>query len=219
MGYKYYLGPYDSKFKISISHRTKTAYGEKIIPAGLIELGPWELKHVKDITVSINSSSESTIGIPDKPAECVQVFDTGGPVRTITISGIRYDAEEEISNLDFILTQFNMQSFNGEYDCFKSTTQNNVCSVGLEWLTSTIQSTLMGYVFRITIDKDEKDERVPVVPLNNSETYIEEYNVGVMGFSCSFSADNAGIMEYTITLVERKKYDGGPTYREYIPKY
>ena len=70
-------------------------------------LCPWELKHVESISVTI-SGQTSTMGIPNKPASRTQIFDTGGAIRTIKISGKRYDYEENVSNWDFIYNQYNV---------------------------------------------------------------------------------------------------------------
>lgn len=104
-------------------------------------LCPWELKHVESISVTI-SGQTSTMGIPNKPASRTQIFDTGGAIRTIKISGKRYDYEENVSNWDFIYNQFNVAE-DSEYKGKEYT------YIGISWLLSTIQVLLKGYTFNV----------------------------------------------------------------------
>ena len=104
-------------------------------------LCPWELKHVESISVTI-SGQTSTMGIPNKPASRTQIFDTGGAIRTIKISGKRYDYEENVSNWDFIYNQYNVAE-DSEYKGKKYT------YIGISWLLSTIQVLLKGYTFNV----------------------------------------------------------------------
>ena len=83
------------------------------------------------------------MGIPNKPASRTQIFDTGGAVRTIKISGKRYDNEEAVSNWDFIYTQFNVAK-DSEYKG-----KDEYTYIGISWLLSTIQVLLRGYTFNI----------------------------------------------------------------------
>lgn len=105
-------------------------------------LCPWELKHVESISVTI-SGQTSTMGIPNKPASRTQIFDTGGAVRTIKVSGKRYDNEEAVSNWDFIYNQFNVAK-DSEYKG-----KDEYTYIGISWLLSTIQVLLKGYTFNI----------------------------------------------------------------------
>ena len=83
------------------------------------------------------------MGIPNKPASRTQIFDTGGAVRTIKISGKRYDNEEAVSNWDFIYNQFNVAK-DSEYKG-----KDEYTYIGISWLLSTIQVLLKGYTFNI----------------------------------------------------------------------
>ena len=103
---------------------------------------PWELKHVESISTTI-SGQTSTMGIPNKPASRTQIFDTGGAVRTIKISGKRYDNEEAVSNWDFIYNQFNVAK-DSEYKG-----KDEYTYIGISWLLSTIPVLLKGYTFNI----------------------------------------------------------------------
>lgn len=199
----YMFGTYEGKFTLSMPHTEYTAYGQKVIPAGDITLRPWVLKHVTNISEGVTTMA-TTIGIPDKPPECAQVYDIGGPVRTITISGKRYDSEEEVSNLDFIHTQFNPFKRTQAVIPFHGTQSVSYYSVGIEWLTSTMQTTLKGYTFIIEM------------PSSDTRMSSQQLNVGLTGFTYNFENDNPGVMNYTIQLVERNEYKGGPIYREYI---
>lgn len=217
--YEYYIGTYSDKLTLKTSHTESTAYGSVYIPQGDIQIRPWHLKHVKSIQESESTMLTSKIGIPDKPAECAYVFDVGGPIRTFTISGERYDHEEEVSNLDFVLTQFNQQTLNSvEHIPFTTDTLPAAYySVGIEWLTSTMQATMKGYLFARIASKYVTDDRVPVEAL--ADGYGEIFNVGITNFSFEMSSENPGLMTYTITAVVRNIYPDGETYREYISGY
>lgn len=214
--YEYYIGTYSTDFTLAMPHTQSTAYGVETIPAGTIRLKPWKLRHVKSIQETQSTMLTSKLGIPDKPAECAYVFDVGGPIRTFTISGERYDSEEEVSNLDFIFTQFNKQTINStEYYPFTGIAIGGTYySVGLEWLTSTMQATLKGYVYRVVSSTGETDDRTPVEQFSDA-TFGEEFNVGITNISFEMSSENPGLMTYTITAVARREYPGGECYREY----
>ena len=214
--YEYYIGTYETEFELVMPHTQYTSYGVEQIPAGKIQLAPWKLRHVKQIQETQSTMLTTKLGIPDKPAECAQVFDVGGPVRTFTITGERYDSEEEVSNLDFLFTQFNKQNINStEYYPFTSNEISGVrYSIGLEWLTSTMQATMKGYVFRVQSSENDSSDRTPVGPFDDG-TFGEQFNVGVTNVSAEMSSDNPGLMTYTITVVARREYPDGPIYREY----
>lgn len=216
MQYKYYFGTYANGFTLTNPHTEYTAKGKSTVGSGAITLRPWELKHVDSISEGITAQA-STIGVPDKPAECTYVFDTGGPVRQFTINGRRYDYEEKVSNLDFIHTQFNAIPME-YYVPFKKgkITSAYYYSVGIEWLTSNMQSTLKGFTFKKVADEYDPSERLPIQQLSDG-TYGEEYNVGLLGFQYSFSDAQPGMMEYSLTLVERSTYNLSRIYKEYIP--
>ena len=214
--YEYFIGTYPSAFTLKMPHLESTAYGSVIIPSGQIQLQPWRLRHVKSIQESESTMLTSKIGIPDKPAECAYVYDVGGPIRTFIISGERYDSEEEVSNLDFVLTQFNQQTLNSvEYIPFsESQVPATYYSVGIEWLTSTLQATMKGYMFARVASKNVTDGRVPIDIL--ADGYGEVFNVGITNFSFEMSSDTPGLMTYTFTVVVRGEYPNSEVYREYI---
>ena len=216
MSYEYYVGTYPSILNLAVPHTEYTAYGTKTISGPLI-LKPWHLKHVKSIQEVGATPMTSKIGVPDKPAECAQVFDIGGPVRTFTISGERYDNEEEVSNLDFVMTQFNPQHLNTtEYIPFtENELSSTYYSIGIEWLTSTMQATMKGYMFARISSEYVTDDRVPVELLKDG--YGEVFNVGITNFSFEMSSETPGLMTYTITVVGRREYPNGEVYREYVP--
>ena len=152
--------------------------GEKIY------LCPWELKHIDSITMSL-AGSTSTLGIPNKPASRTQIFDTGGPVRTFKISGRRYDWEENVSNWDFVNTQFNLAS-DSEYPSTHPFTY-----VGLSWLLSTMQILLKGYQFYIGND-DTTDKR-----FLSSEPYSLEYAISLAVVPEALPHNEGAIIKYT----------------------
>lgn len=152
--------------------------GEKIY------LCPWELKHIDSITMSL-AGSTSTMGIPNKPASRTQIFDTGGPVRTFKISGRRYDWEENVSNWDFVNTQFNLAS-DSEYP-----STNPFSYVGLSWLLSTMQILLKGYQFYIGND-DTTDKR-----FLSSEPYSLEYAIPLAVVPEALPHNEGAIIKYT----------------------
>ena len=204
----YKFGTYADSFTLSMTHTQDTAYGVQVIPLDSstmkIELKPWTLNHVDSISET-GSSQASIIGIPNKPAECAQIFDVNGPIRTFVIQGRRYDSEEEVSNLDFFHTQFNPQHNPPSYIPFSGDpTPETYYSIGIEWLTSTLQTTLRGYTFIIEIQSDD------------TRLQSETVNVGLTSFTYSFDADNPGLVNYSLTFVERKEYPNGPIYREYV---
>lgn len=159
---------------------------------------PWLLRHVDSITMSVNGTT-TTMGIPTKPATMSQVFDTSGPVRTIKISGRRYDWEESISNWDFIFTEANFSTD----DMYPS--KGEMCYIGLVWLFHPLQILQKGYTF--TIVNPDRDNRYPYKP--------EGYNVSITGLSATFSEVEPGLLEYTITLTERVKTTES-TYTPYV---
>ncbi len=152
--------------------------GEKIY------LCPWELKHIDSITMSL-AGSTSTMGVPNKPASRTQIFDTGGPVRTFKISGRRYDWEENVSNWDFVNTQFNLAS-DSEYPSIHPYTY-----VGLSWLLSTMQILLKGYQFYIGND-DTTDKR-----FLSSEPYSLEYAIPLAVVPKALPHNEGAIIKYT----------------------
>ena len=152
--------------------------GEKIY------LCPWELKHIDSITMSL-AGSTSIMGVPNKPASRTQIFDTGGPVRTFKISGRRYDWEENVSNWDFVNTQFNLAS-DSEYP-----SNNPFTYVGLSWLLSTMQILLKGYQFYIGND-DTTDKR-----FLSSEPYSLEYAIPLAVVPEALPHNEGAIIKYT----------------------
>ena len=160
-GYRFYFGTYGG------------TYGNKT-------LRPWELKHVTGITMSLTGNT-SIINVVGRPAKSAQIFDTAGPVRSFTITGIRNEHEEDVSNWDFIHNEFN--------------TVNGLTYVGLDWLDSKVQTTMRGYVF--SIQKDSNSDNRFITGM---------FNVSINGFSYNFVPDKPYNIEYTINLVERRQY-------------
>lgn len=178
-----------------------------------VYLCPWELKHVDSITMSVQGTT-ATMGIPNKPSSKTQIFDTSGCVRTFKISGRRYDWEEEISNWDFVNTQYN---FAKDQDIGDSPSPDGkFCYIGLNWLLSNMQVLLKGYVFSI-INSDQTDNRfIYKNPVITSGMPDQGYNVALIGLSANFSESEPGLLEYTLTVVER--FQRGDTfYKPYGP--
>lgn len=163
---------------------------------GKRSLRAWELKHVEDISIRV-AGQDTAIGIPTYPVKYNQIFDTWGPVRTFTISGVRNDSEEEFSNFDFIHTQFN----EGQTVGGRTPTR-----IGLEWLFTPLQIGLRGYYLSIVPREGHEDRRF----INGV------FNVALMGLSHEISADNGiGVMRYKLTLAERRE-GKGPVYKEWV---
>ena len=205
----------DSKFKFRFgTYGSKSPFkyngADVYIGDKKVYLCPWELKHVDSITMSV-SGSTATMGIPNMPASRTQIFDTAGCVRTFKITGRRYDWEEEISNWDFVNTQFNLAV---DPDFGRPAPREYYCYVGLNWLLSCMQVLLKGYVFSI-VNTDITDLRF-IYSNPEKRTGIPDvgYNVALTGVSVTFSDTEPGLMEYSLTLTERFKR-GENFYRPY----
>jgi hypothetical protein len=178
--YTFYFGTYNQAFNIAYDHPwAQMPPSLTDVPAGSINLRPWKLSHVKSFQESVQGQT-TTIGLPNKPSECAYVFDLGGPVRTFTIQGIRYDSEEEVSNLDFIHNQFNRVTLTEVSSVGTDGHESEYgYSIGIEWLTSVMQSIKKGYLFQILSSSHEPDGRMPIGPLKTSNQYGQEFNVGI----------------------------------------
>jgi hypothetical protein len=198
-----------SNLRITRVVESKPAFDGKITPTfegKYLYFCPWELKHVTSITMTVNGNT-AKIGIPNKPASRSQIFDTGGAIRTFKISGIRYDAEETIPNIDFIHKELNFArdpilGGNREY-----------CYVGLSWLFSKMQVVLKGYQFYIG-NADPTDKRFIHFPPFTADVVTNGWNVAVTAMSTEFPEDMPGAMTYDITMVERMPY-GEVIYKPY----
>lgn len=209
--YKYYFGAESSYHEYSLK-------GVEGVPEGTYTLVPWELKHVKSYKETCSGAC-STVGLPNKPSECVMIYDTGGAVRNFSLTGCRYDWEEQISNMDFIHKQFNIYNKSSIYPFNYEKVDETVCSIGIEWLLSNLQSTLHGYTFRISMPSEYSHLNDKRVYIDNTGTLDYTVNVGITGFNYSFSSEDPNIMEYTINFAERNVYDNGPIYRQYSSNF
>lgn len=146
---------------------------------------PWFLRHVTSINMSI-SGQTTLVNTAGRPASKAQIFDTGGSIRNISISGFRSDFEEQVPNWDWV--------FN-EYNYYTNDSGERVYSIGMDFYDSRVQTTLKGYI--LSIQGNANDPRYKVE---------NDINVSVNGFSFNFIPNQPQTIEYTITLVERRKY-------------
>lgn len=211
--YTFRFGTYGSKQMLNYNGREW--YKDKDGNLHHVYLCPWELKHVDSISVSV-SGTTSTMGIPNKPSSRTQIFDTSGAVLTFKINGRRYDQEEAISNWDFVNTQFNFQEdpvFGKPLGPDNPSEDNKYCYVGLNWLLSCMQILLKGYL--LYIDNTDMDDLRFIFKRSDSSPPEEGYNVALTQVSATFSDQEPGLLEYSLTLVMRFKR-GESLYRPYV---
>lgn len=191
-----------------------------------LDVRPWFLRHILSFDTAMSSKS-TEVGIPTRPPEKAQIFDLSGPVRTFTISGVRFDYEEEISNKDFFFKNLcGPYKWTNAYD----DGDNTPCySVGLTSLLGVIQATggTVRYVFGVySNDRKENDDKY--ISLNAvrdvwdpvrkeyraknkwdydvGDYFIEtgEYNVALTGIQMQYLEQPGGI-SYQIKMIECRK--------------
>jgi len=157
----------------------------------------WKLRHC-DISIDVGGK-DSAMGIPNYPARACNIFDMSGPTRTFELKGLRVDGEEYFSNYDWIHTQFNVQTINQN-----TKSQRFETFIGMEWLLSSLQVALTGFVLKI----------VPKSPYGmNSDGTIKgdarflqgQFNVGITGIQMTIG-EGYNTINYSIKLVERSNY-------------
>ncbi len=189
-----------------MTNQIKVSYGPKGYGGSngysLYRFAPWALSHIQNISETVQGTS-ATIGIPNRPASDVQIFDTTGAYRVITISGVRLDSEEYISNVDFIYNELNLQnvSESGSYTTY-------TYQVGLSWLVSNLQVAKAGYT--LTFSQDECDNTFIMGTAGAPAS--ETINVAQGNLTFEFSGDTPGLLSYTLTLTE-KRSTGTNVYR------
>jgi len=151
---------------------------------------PWKLRHC-NIEVSL-VGNENPIGIPHFPGRAAIVFDLSGPTRQFKISGIRLSSEEDFSNYDFVHTQFNYITRNVGLP-----SQRNETYIGIEWLLSSLQAGLKGFILRI---------KPPAPYPADSRFLYGDFNVGLIDIDMSIG-EGYNTLNYTLTLIERNTYE------------
>lgn len=162
---------------------------------GGTKIRPWHLKHVQSYEVSIDSQS-TEIGIPTVPPDRAQIFDMSGPVRTFEISGVRYDYEEEVSNMDFL---FSKPEESPEYNWKNPVTgavEGGCISMGIISMFSIVQASCPGFLLGIY-----SKIKSPTVEDDLIET--GQYNVALSNVSMEY-LDRPGGISYSISLIERR---------------
>lgn len=155
---------------------------------------PWELKHVSSISETITGTS-STIGIPNKPAYDAKTYDVTGAYRQITVTGMRLDSEEYISNVDFIYNELNdVSSQNGGTDTLK------FYSVGILWLPSNLQVTKYGYTLSVSQASCDNTFLSGTPGASVTDTIL----VASGPIQYKFSDTIPGGLEYTLKLTESR---------------
>lgn len=167
---------------------------------------PWKLNHVLSYGVTIDSKS-TEVGIPTVGPEGAMVFDVSGPVREFTITGVRYDNEEEISNIDFI---FSLISENYTWIDEYGISHENCFSAGLAGMFSLLQVGIRGFVFAVLSSEMDENFETKWIPNpsvdypGDDEDFLIEtgiYNVAFNGLEMEYLPQPGGI-KYTIRMIE-----------------
>lgn len=175
-----------------------TRGGNVLRDGELIPVRPWHLRHVTDFSTEIDTSTVE-IGIPNEPPTMVQIFQTQGATRNFTITGIRLDGEEQISNQQFI---FGNISDTYHYDDMINAPYK-ACSVGIRSLMSVIQSGVQRYVLIIRRrNEGEVDEREENLPTGVYRVAIERLTVNFL--------QTLGGIEYSISMVAASDLSNTP---------
>lgn len=159
------------------------------------KIRPWHLKHVQSYETQVDSQC-TEIGIPTVPPDRAQIFDMSGPVRSFELSGVRYDYEEEVSNMDFL---FSKPSSSPKYtwrNPVSKRVEKGCVSMGLIEMFSLVQASLPGYflgVYSKIKSPTAEDELI--------ETGT--YNVALTNVSMEYLNRPGGI-KYSISLIERR---------------
>ena len=140
---------------------------------------PWEFKHVENISIGI-SKNATAFGLPTKSSSATQVFDMSGAVRTFSLTFVRFDYEEDISNWDFFFKQ--------------NTMHGNKIYKGLDWFTAQLQVT-RPFRFQITWVGSEPDP---------GQIVTGTWNVSVTGTTYEIDKSTPGMGKFTLDLVERR---------------
>lgn len=177
----------------------------------IIKIRPWHLKHVQSYEVSIDSQS-TEIGIPTVPPDRAQIFDMSGPVRTFEISGVRYDYEEEVSNMDFL---FSKPEKSPEYNWKNPVTgavEEGCISMGIISMFSIVQASCPGFLLGIF-------PKIKSPTVDEEDDLIEtgQYNVALSNVSMEY-LDRPGGISYSISLIERRAM-GNYNYSKLMDNY
>lgn len=190
--YEFYLGFKGQNLKLPDANNNNELIN--------IKIRPWHLRHVLDFGVSIDSQS-TEIGIPTKPPEEALIFDMSGPVREFNISGVRYDYEEEVSNMDFM---FKNTSPKYSWETESGGIEEGCVSVGITTMFSLIQASIPGFYFGIfsSINSNNPSAGEDYSGVDLIET--GHYNVALSGVNFEYLKNPGGI-SYNFTLIERRE--------------
>ena len=142
----------------------------------------WELNHVTSMKFSIKKEL-TTYGLPTKSTNATQSFEMKGPVQQISISFVRFDYEEPISNWDFMYKQ--------------NINLNGKLYKGIDWYTSRMQTT-RPYKFAIQWVPDYVGDTDPEC------TPTGIWNVSITGIDFQIDNKNMGMATFSIDMVERR---------------
>lgn len=159
------------------------------------KIRPWHLKHVQSYEVSIDSQS-TEIGIPTVPPDRAQIFDMSGPVRTFEISGVRYDYEEEVSNMDFLFSKPEKSPTYNWKNPVTGAVDEGCISMGIISMFSIVQASCPGFLLGIY-----SKIKSPTVEDDLIET--GQYKVALSNVSMEY-LDRPGGIRYSISLIERR---------------
>ena len=164
---------------------------------GGIKIRPWHLKHVQSYEVSIDSQS-TEIGIPTVPPDRAQIFDMSGPVRTFEISGVRYDYEEEVSNMDFLFSKPEKSPTYNWKNPVTGAVEGGCRSMGIISMFSIIQASGSGFLLAIY-------PKIKSPTVDEEDDLIEtgQYKVALSNVSMEY-LDRPGGISYSISLIERR---------------
>lgn len=174
------------------------------LPRG-IKIRPWHLKHVQSYEVSIDSQS-TEIGIPTVPPDRAQIFDMSGPVRTFEISGVRYDYEEEVSNMDFLFSKPEKSPTYNWKNPVTGAVDEGCISMGIISMFSIVQASCPGFLLAIYSkikSPTEEDDFVEDDFVEDDLIETGQYNVALSNVSMEY-LDRPGGISYSISLIERR---------------
>lgn len=170
--------------------RGAKAYTDDNGDTTMIPIKPWHLRHVTNFRTSMNTTTVE-MGIPGRPPSEIQVFQTQGVLREITLSGIRMDGEEYISNLQFV---FGRYSDLYPHDDMSGNIEN-ASSVGLSAMASVVQAGIEKYKLIIR----RRDRGVPVSEVEDSLP-VGVYDVALTGINVEF-LQGRGAISYNMRLM------------------
>lgn len=149
---------------------------------------PWHLRHVTEFSTRVDTTTVE-MGIPGRPPSDIQVFQTQGVIREFTITGIRMDSEEYVSNLQFMRGKYSIPY---PHDDMTGVKKESV-SVGLSSMMSVIQSAVKKYKLII------KRRDVGTVSAINDSLPVGVYDVALTGMTVE-EMQQRGTVKYKLTM-------------------